>query len=52
MRLRHVPDASGESLLAFVCDVVAPGAVVLTDAWGGYNDLSKHGDVCDSPLCL
>ena len=41
-RLRHVPDASGESLVPFVCDSVAPGSVVLTDAWGGYNDLAKH----------
>jgi len=42
VRLRHVPDASGESLVPFVCEVVAPGSVVLTDAWGGYNDLAKH----------
>ena len=27
----------------FVCDVVAQGAVVHTDGWGGYNDLPKHG---------
>lgn len=43
VRMRHVPDASGASLLPFVCDVVAPGAVVLTDGWRGYNDLPKHG---------
>ena len=42
-RMRHVPDASGASLLAFVCDVVAPGTVVRTDGWDGYNDLPKHG---------
>ena len=42
VRLRHVPDASGDSLVPFVCETVAPGSVVLTDAWGGYNDLAKH----------
>jgi transposase-like protein len=43
VRMRHIPNASGTSLLPFVCDMVAPGAKVLTDGWGGYNDLSKHG---------
>lgn len=42
-RMRHVPDASGASLLPFVCDVVASGTVVRTDGWDGYNDLPKHG---------
>ena len=41
--MRHVPHASGATLLPFVCDVVAPGSTVRTDAWGGYNNLSKHG---------
>jgi transposase-like protein len=45
VRMRHVPDASAASLLPFVCDVVAPGALVSTDGWGGYKDLSKHGYV-------
>lgn len=43
VRMRHVPDASGESLVPFVCDVVAPEAVVRTDGWCGYNDLVKQG---------
>jgi transposase-like protein len=43
VRMRHVPDASGTSLMPFVCDVVAPGSIVLTDGWGGYNELSEHG---------
>jgi transposase-like protein len=43
VRMRHVPDASGVSLLPFFCDVVVPGAVILTDGWGGYNDLPDHG---------
>lgn len=43
VRMRHVPDASGASLLPFICKVVAPGSVVLTDGWGGYNGLVEHG---------
>jgi len=43
VRLRRVPDVSGPSLVPFVCDVVEPGAVVLTDGWGGYNALPDHG---------
>jgi transposase-like protein len=42
-RMRHVSDVSAASLLPFVCDAVAPGTVVLTDGWGGYNGLAKHG---------
>jgi hypothetical protein len=34
VRLRHLPDASGDSLVPFVRDVVAPGSVVLTDGVG------------------
>lgn len=43
VRMRHIPDASSASLLPFVCDVIAPGSVVHTDGWGGYNGLSEHG---------
>ena len=43
VRMRHIPDASGASLLPFVRKVVAPGSVVLTDGWGGYNVLAEHG---------
>lgn len=43
VRMRHIPDASGNSLLPFVRDVVAPGAVVFTDGWSGYNRLPEHG---------
>jgi transposase-like protein len=42
LRMRHVPDASGDHLVPFVCAVVAPGSIVRTDGWGGYNGLSKH----------
>lgn len=43
VRMCHIPDASGASLLPFVRKVVAPGSVVLTDGWGGYNGLTEHG---------
>jgi transposase-like protein len=43
IRMRHIPDASGVNLLPFVRDAVIPGAVVLTDGWGGYNDLTDYG---------
>ena len=43
VRMRHISDASGAELVPFVRDVVAQGAVVHTDGWGGYNDLPKHG---------
>ena len=43
VRMRHIPDASGESVIPFVCDVVVPNSVVYTDGWSGYNGLSQHG---------
>ncbi len=43
VRMRHIPNASGASLLPFIRNVVSPKAVVLTDGWGGYNGLSKIG---------
>jgi transposase-like protein len=43
VRMRHVPDASGDSLIRFVADVAESGSTILTDGWGGYNDLPKHG---------
>ena len=43
IRMRHIPDASGDSLLPFVRDMVAPGSVVRTDGWSGYNGLTDYG---------
>lgn len=42
IRMRRVWDASGESLVPFVCDVVEPGSEVRTDGWRGYNGLASH----------
>lgn len=43
VRLGRVPDVSGGSLLPFIEAAVAPGSIVHTDAWGGYNDLEAKG---------
>lgn len=43
VRLRRVADVSAASLIPFVCEVVAPGSVVHTDGWKGYNQLGRHG---------
>ncbi len=43
IRMRYIPDASGSSLQSFVCDAVAPGSIVHTDGWAGYNKLTELG---------
>lgn len=42
VRMRRIPDVSGESLVPFICDEVQTGSEILTDGWGGYNDLKKY----------
>lgn len=42
VRMQRIPDASGASLIPFVCDSVTPGSTVLTDSWGGYNELQHR----------
>jgi transposase-like protein len=39
IRMRHIPDASSNSLLPFVSSVAAPHSVIHTDGWRGYNGL-------------
>ena len=43
VRMRHIPDASGASLIPFVCDTTALGSVIHTDGWSGYSGLEAHG---------
>ena len=43
VRMKCIPDASGESLIPFVSESVEPGSIVHTDSWRGYNGLSKKG---------
>jgi len=42
IRMRRIPNVSGDSLVPFICDVVKPGSEILTDGWGGYNSLAQH----------
>lgn len=43
VRMTVIPDASGDTLGAFVADTVAADAVVHTDGWMGYVPLTKQG---------
>lgn len=43
VRMRLIPDASGDTLCTFVKDTVAGGAIVHTDGWMGYAPLAKAG---------
>lgn len=43
IRLRHVANASAESLTKFVEDCIEIGSHVRTDGWSGYNHLKKRG---------
>ena len=43
VRLAVVPDRSANSLCGFVENVVAPGALTVTDDWSGYASLGKRG---------
>lgn len=43
IRMAVVPDASGKSLIGFVCASVVEGSGVRTDGWSGYSALSAAG---------
>jgi transposase-like protein len=43
IRLRHVKDASAESLMPFLREAVERGSVVHTDGWLGYEPLEAAG---------
>jgi hypothetical protein len=43
IRMRHIPDAAGNTLTPFVCDSVRLGSIVQTDGWRGYNQVQKKG---------
>jgi transposase-like protein len=38
-----IPNASGESLLGFIGENVAPSSCVITDGWSGYSSLEANG---------
>jgi transposase-like protein len=43
IRMRHISDASAESLMPFIEEAIEPGAVVHTDGWIGYDPLERKG---------
>ena len=43
IRLRRVPDGSADSLQTFVKETIAPGSLVHTDGWHGYDGLKAAG---------
>jgi len=43
IRLRRIPDASGETLEEALKEMVDAGTLVVTDAWSGYNGLEVQG---------
>ena len=45
VRMRHISDASSDSLTPFICNAVKPGSIVQTDGWLGYNQVQKKGYV-------
>jgi transposase-like protein len=40
-RMRFIPDASSESLIDFINDIVQSGSTICTDGWNGYNELKS-----------
>lgn len=43
IRMRYIPDASGESLLGFIGDVAEPGSTIHTDGWSAYGGVVEAG---------
>ena len=43
VRMRTIPNASGDILMAFVGESIEPGSVVHTDGWLGYEPLEGDG---------
>ena len=43
IRMRRIPDASGENLMPFIEEAVEPGSVVHTDGWIGYLPVERAG---------
>ena len=43
IRLRHVADASAESLIPFIEETIKPGSEIRTDGWASYEGLASKG---------
>jgi transposase-like protein len=45
LRVKLVPDDTGDTLVGFIKEVVAPGSTIVTDGWRGYLSLTREGYV-------
>lgn len=45
IRMKRIPDASADSLLAFLAEAVEPGSTIRTDGWLGYLPVGSKGYV-------
>ena len=52
VRFKIIPDASSESLIAFIEENVKPQSTVITDGWSGYASLSKRKDYNHLPKVI
>ena len=43
VRMKAVPDCSGDSLVGFIKENVEPGSTVITDGWSGFTSVSTSG---------
>lgn len=43
IRMKGIPDASSESLHAFIENAIEPGSTIHSDGWDGYSGLKKKG---------
>ena len=43
IRLQHIEDASGDSLIPFIQDAIQTSSIIRTDDWLGYNNLNVKG---------
>lgn len=43
VRLRHIENVSGISLIGFIKDVIVEGSTIITDDFPGYTNISRYG---------
>jgi len=43
IRLKHIPDASGDSLNCAIEESIEPGSTIMTDGWEGYSKVKTLG---------
>ena len=42
-RMRHIPDASGDSLIPFIKENISTDATLITDGWSGHSKVADAG---------